>query len=254
MSDETTGSAPDADEHMGDGQVDDATDGGDTVDDLIRVRRAAHRAVYDRSTIDAIIDEALIAHVGTVRDGVPVVIPMFAVRDGDDLLLHGAPAAGVLRRGSGSAAGAATITSTVVCATLTLLDGLVLARSAFHHSMNYRSVVIIGEATEVTEPTEKERALDAFTERLVPGRLDDLRPMTDKEVRGTSVLRLPLDRASAKVCDGWPIDDEEDESLPIWAGVVPVARRFDPPLDDPKNLDGVVAPDSVVALASDPAS
>lgn len=220
-------------------EADAPTDDGP--DEFVRVRRIPDRAAYDRATIDPIIDECLIAHVGTVRDGVPVVIPMFAIRDEDDVLLHGAPAAGSLRRGGVS----------TVCATFTLLDGLVLARSAIHHSMNYRSVVVIGEATEVIEPDAKARALDLFTERLVPGRLADLRPMTTKEVRGTAVLRLPLATASAKVRSGWPVDDEADEALPIWAGVVPIDRVYGAPLDDPKNLDGVAVPPSVVALVAD---
>ena len=206
--------------------------------DAVRVRRVPERASYDRDTIDPIIDACYVAHVGTVRDGVPVVIPMFVVRDGDDVLLHGAPASGSLRRGPGA----------TICATFTLLDGLVLARSALHHSMNYRSVVVIGDAVEVTDPAEKTAALDRFTEALAPGRLAHLRPMTDKEMRGTSVLRLSLATASAKCRSGWPVDDEDDEALPIWAGVVPIRQVLGEPKSDPKNLEGVAVPDHVTAL------
>lgn len=203
--------------------------------DDIRIRRATNRAAYDAETVHAIIDAALVAHVGTVRDGLPVVIPMFCVRDGDHVLLHGAPAAGSLRRGEG----------VDVCVTMTLLDGLVLARSAFHHSVNYRSVVVLGTAELVDDPVEKARALELIVEQLVPGRQEHLRPNTEKEIRGTSVLRLSLEKSSAKVRDGGPIDDDEDYELPIWAGVVPVATTFEAPVDDELNLDGVSVPTHV---------
>ena len=211
-----------------------------TPTDQVRVRRVPHRADYDRATIDAILDAGLVAHVGTVRDGKPVVIPMFYVRDGDTLLIHGAPAAGVLRRGKG----------TDVCVTVTHVDGLVLARSAFHHSMNYRSVVVVGEAVEVTDPAEKEAAVERFVEALVPGRQQDLRPTTAKEIRGTSVLRLPLSQASAKVRSGGPVDDDEDYELPIWAGVVPVRTVIEAPEADTRNLPEVSVPANVTALTS----
>lgn len=207
--------------------------------DDVRVRRAAARAAYDADAVHAIVDAAIVAHVGTVRDGTPVVIPMFAVRDGDDLLLHGAPAAGALRRGEG----------VEVCATMTLLDGLVLARSPFHHSVNYRSVVILGTAELVDDPAEKERALELFVERLIPGRQEHLRQSTEKEIRGTSVLRVSLAKSSAKVRTGDPIDDDEDYELPIWAGVVPVTTRFGAPRDDARNLEGVEVPEHVQAIA-----
>ncbi|MEZ5228467.1 MAG: pyridoxamine 5'-phosphate oxidase family protein [Acidimicrobiales bacterium] len=210
------------------------------------MRRGVDRARYDREQIDAILDAGHVAHVGTVRNGAPVVIPMFYVRDGDALLLHGAPASGVIRRGD-----AARNDGVEVCVTVTLLDGLVLARSAFHHSVNYRSVMVIGQAIEVTDPEEKAAALHRFVEGLVPGRQADLRPNTSKEIAGTSVLRLSLDHASAKVRTGDPIDDDEDYALPIWAGVVPMRTVFDPPIGDARVLDGVDVPASVMALTTD---
>ena len=205
--------------------------------DNIRVRRVPDRATYVADDIHEILDAGLVAHVGTVRDGRPVVIPMYYVRDGDSLLLHGAPAAGALRRGKDAH----------VCVTVTHLDGIVLARSAFHHSMNYRSVVIVGVATPVTEPDEKVAALDRFVEALVPGRQRQLRPTTKKEIDGTTVLRLPLTTASAKVRTGGPIDDEEDYELPIWAGVLGVHTVIDEPSADPRNLPGIAVPDNVRA-------
>ncbi len=207
-------------------------------DESVRVRRVPARASYDADSVNAILDDGLVAHVGTIRDGSPVVIPMFYVRDGDSLLLHGAPAAGAIRRGKGME----------VCVSVTHLDGLVLARSAFHHSMNYRSVVVIGTAEPVTEPAEKEAALERFVEALIPGRQADLRPNTKKEIDGTGVLRLSLATSSAKVRSGGPIDDDEDYELPIWAGVLPLTTVIGSPIDDDRLLDGVDVPTNVTAL------
>jgi uncharacterized protein len=209
-----------------------------TTDDL-RVERAAHRARYDRDTVNQIVDAALVAHVGTVRDGKPVVIPMLAVRDGDWLLLHGSPASGTMRRGRGRP----------VCVEMTLLDGLVLARSAFHHSLNYRSVVIHGEAEIIKDQAERARALELFVERLVPGRGDQLRQTTAVEIRQTGVLRLSLERASAKVRSGPPVDDEEDYDLPVWAGVLPVTTSIGQPEPDPRLTPGIETPQNVRDLA-----
>ncbi len=219
---------------------------GPTVDDRVRVRRSADRAGYDRSSVEAILDAGMVAHVGTVRRGGPVVIPMFYVRQGDSLLLHGAPASGVIQRGD-----AGRNDGVEVCVTVTHVDGLVLARSAFHHSMNYRSVMVIGRAVEITDPDEKTMALRHFVEALVPGRQDDLRPTTDKEARATSVLRLSLEHASTKVRTGPPLDDEADYELPIWAGVVPMRTVFDAPIDDPRLGPGMEPPANVVALVAD---
>ena len=207
--------------------------------DEVRVRRVEDRAAYDAASINAILDEGWVAHVGAIRDGKPVVIPMYYVRDGDSLLLHGAPAAGAIRRGKGED----------VCVSVTLLDGLVLARSAFHHSMNYRSVVVIGTAEPVEDPAEKDAALERFVERIAPGRQAQIRPNTAKEIQGTGVLRLSLANASAKVRTGDPIDDDEDYELPIWAGVVPITEVLGEPIGDGRSPEGVDVPDNVRALA-----
>ncbi|HEX6421691.1 MAG TPA: pyridoxamine 5'-phosphate oxidase family protein [Acidimicrobiales bacterium] len=178
------------------------------------VRRLPERASYDRSEVDAILDEGLVAHVGIATDEGPVVIPMLYARDGDRLLLHGSPASRLLRSGK---------RGTDMCVTVTLVDGLVLARSAFHHSMNYRSVVVLGRAVPVDDPVERRTALDRLVEHIVPGRTADAREPNDRELRGTLVLALPLDECSAKVRTGGPVDEDEDMDLPVWAGVVPLA-------------------------------
>jgi len=208
------------------------------ISETIRVRRAAERASYETEAVNAIVDASLVAHVGTVRDGLPVVIPMFVVRHGDHLLLHGAPAAGTLRRGKG----------TEVCVTMTLVDGLVLARSSLHHSVNYRSVVVIGTAVAITDPAEKEEALVTILERLVPTRQADLRATTEKENRSTEVLRLSLAQASAKVRTGPPVDEDDDYAYPMWAGVLPVTTTIGEPIADPKLTEGIELPDNVKAL------
>ncbi len=213
------------------------------IPDALRIRRAANRASYDRSVINEIIDAALVGHVGTVRDGRPLVIPMFCVRRDQWLLMHGSPVSGVIRRAQQPAD-----QPLEVCVTMTLLDGLVLARSSFHHSMNYRSVVVIGRAEPIVEPEAKTAALELFTERLVPGRQVGLRPTTAKEAQGTSVLRLSLENASAKVRTGPPIDDEEDYDVDVWAGVVPVTTTLGTPEPDPDLKPGIRLPDSVAAM------
>ena len=186
------------------------------------VKRVPERGVYDRETIDAILDEAYLCHVGVIVDDVPIVLPTLHARVDDHLILHGSPAARMLR----------TAKTQEISVTVTLVDGFVLARSAFHHSMNYRSVMVIGQA-EVVPAEEKAALLDALVERLTPGRIPFLRPMSDQEVKATSVLRLPLTEASAKVRTGPPGDDEEDYDLPIWAGVVPVETVYGDPVTDP---------------------
>lgn len=214
----------------------------DQPNETIQIKRAAERGHYDTETINAIADAGLVAHVGTVRNGQPVVIPMFCVRDGDHLLLHGAPAAGVLRR--------ARAEEQTICVEMTLIDGLVLARSAFHHSMNYRSLVVIGIPDEVTEESQKAHALEMFVERLIPGRQSDLRPNNIKEIQGTSVFRLSLEQASAKIRSGPPIDDDDDYELDIWAGVVPTRTAMGAPIDDPRLQPGVSVPTNVTAYVS----
>lgn len=190
--------------------------------DKTTIKRVPQRAEYDAETIYSILDEAYICNVGVVVDDHPIVIPTLHARIDDQLLLHGSPASRMLR----------TAKTSEICVSVTLVDGWVLARSAFHHSMNYRSVTIIGEP-EVVPDEEKAELLDALVERLVPGRLPFLRPMNDKEVRATALLRLPITDAAAKVRTGPPGDDEEDYELPIWAGVVPVATTHGAPETDP---------------------
>jgi nitroimidazol reductase NimA-like FMN-containing flavoprotein (pyridoxamine 5'-phosphate oxidase superfamily) len=188
------------------------------------------RARYDRDTIDAVLDEALVCHLGLVDDeSRPFVVPTIHARVGDHVYVHGSPASRALR----TAAGAVD-----ACVVVTLVDGLVLARSAFHHSLNYRSVVLYGRAERVEDLDEKRAALDAVVEHVVRGRAADARPGNDKELRGTLVLRLPIDEASAKVRTGGPLDDDEDLDLPVWAGVVPL--RVVP--GEPVPADGL-APD-----------
>ena len=206
--------------------------------DRTRVRRVPQRGAYERETIDAILDETLISHVGFVHDGHPVVIPTLHARLGDRLYLHGSAASRMLR----------TLHRGVpVCVTATLVDGLVLARSAFHHSVNYRSVVVFGTATLIEPGDETAKALELFTEKLVPGRWADVRPPTRQELKGTKVLSLPLDEASAKVRTGPPIDEDEDYDLPVWAGVVPLATDVAEPQPDPRLDPAIETPGYVAA-------
>jgi nitroimidazol reductase NimA-like FMN-containing flavoprotein (pyridoxamine 5'-phosphate oxidase superfamily) len=181
------------------------------------------RADYARETIHAILDEALVAHVGFAADGQPYVIPTLHARVDDHVYFHGSSASRTVRA---LAAGAP------VCLTVTLLDGLVLARSAVHHSVNYRSVVVFGQATTIEAPSEKAAAIEAFTERLIPGRWDEVRPPTAKELRAIQVFALPLDEASAKTRSGPPVDDEEDYASDTWAGVIPLATAAGVPTPD----------------------
>src|SRR3984893_16388479 len=178
-----------------------------------RVVREAHRGVYERAAAYEILDEGFICHVGFVLDGQPFVIPTAYGRLGDNLYIHGSAASRMLRNLDKGVA---------VCITVTLLDGLVLARSVFNHSMNYRSVVILGTASLVDDAAEKLAALRALSEHIIPGRWDDARQPNEKELKATSVLRLPITEFSAKVRVGPPVDDEEDYSFPTWAGVIPL--------------------------------
>jgi nitroimidazol reductase NimA-like FMN-containing flavoprotein (pyridoxamine 5'-phosphate oxidase superfamily) len=187
------------------------------------VKRHAERGRYERARIHAILDEGFVCHVGFTDARGPVVIPTGYAREGDNLYLHGAAA---------NAALAALRTGSPVCVTVTLVDGLVLARSAFHHSMNYRSVVVYGVAPEVSDDEEKRRALEAIVEHIVPGRGADARPPNDVELRRTRVVRVPIDEASAKVRTGGPIDDPEDLELPVWAGVIPLRMCAGAAVDD----------------------
>jgi uncharacterized protein len=183
------------------------------------------RGVYDRASIDAILDEALIAHLAFAgEDGQPYAIPTLHARVGDEVWVHGSSASRTLRTlGRGARA----------CLTVTLVDGLVLARSIFNHSVNYRSVIVLGEARPVTDPEEKRAALAAFAERIAPNRWADARPPTPQELKATSILALPLDEASAKVRTGPPVDDDADHALDVWAGVVPIRVVRGEPAPDP---------------------
>lgn len=188
-----------------------------------RVRRLPKRGTYDRETINAILDEAFICHVGFVVDGQPYVIPTGYARIGDDLYIHGSSASRMLH---------SLADGVDICVTVTLIDGLVLARSAFHHSMNYRSVVILGKAIAVEDPDEKNRAMEAFTEQVIPGRWADVRWPTELELKATAVLKLPIEEASAKIRTGSPVDDEEDYAMGVWAGVLPIGLTPGQPIDD----------------------
>jgi len=193
------------------------------VTDRTRLVREAQRAVYDREPIYKILDEGFVCHVGFAAEGQPFVIPTLYARIGDALYVHGSAASRMLR---GLSAG------WPVCITVTLVDGLVLARSVFNHSMNYRSVVALGQATLIEDPAEKLQALQAFTEKLIPGRWNDARQPSEKELKATSILKLPLTEVSAKVRTGAVEDDPEDYALPVWAGVIPLRLVADPPVRD----------------------
>ncbi len=188
-----------------------------------RVVREPQRAVYDRNATNQILDEAFLCHVGFVADGQPFVIPTSYGRNGDVLYIHGSAASRMLRN---------LDLGIPVCVTVTQLDGLVLARSVFNHSMNYRSVVLLGTATLVNDPAEKLAALRALSEHIIPHRWDDSRQPNEKELKATSVLRLPIDEFSAKVRVGPPVDDEEDYAFTTWAGVIPLELTSATPIRD----------------------
>jgi uncharacterized protein len=194
------------------------------------------RGLYDRQAIDAILDEAMLAHVGFVHGEQPYVIPTLHARIGEEIYFHGSAASRTIRAlGAGAPA----------CLTVTLLDGLVLARSAVHHSVNYRSVVVLGTARPIEDLSERMDAVEAFTERLIPGRWQEARPPTTKELKAISVLALPLDEVSAKVRTGPPLDDEEDYAMDLWAGVIPLHTNAGAPEPDPR-LDADTVPSRVI--------
>jgi len=198
-----------------------------------RVVREPHRGVYDRATAYQILDEGFICHVGFIADGQPFVIPTGYGRAGDNLYIHGSAASRMLRNLDQGVA---------VCVTVTLLDGLVLARSIFNHSMNYRSVVVLGTAVAVQDPREKLEALRALSEHILPGRWQESRQPNERELKATLVMRLPITEFSAKVRQGPPIDDEEDYSYPTWAGVIPLQTVAGPPINDPRLEPGRAVP------------
>jgi uncharacterized protein len=202
-----------------------------------RVRRHRERADYERDQIHAILDEGMICHVAANVDGAPWMIPTAYGREGDDLYLHGAAANHLL---------SAAVEGGDIVVTVSLLDGLVLARSTFNHSLNYRSVVVFGRAEKLTDLEEKAHALEVIVDHLVPGRSAEARAPTDTELRQTSVIRLPITEASAKIRSGPAVDQEGDVSLPIWAGVLPLRTVADPPQPDPANADGLRPPAGLV--------
>jgi nitroimidazol reductase NimA-like FMN-containing flavoprotein (pyridoxamine 5'-phosphate oxidase superfamily) len=198
-----------------------------------KLKRLPQRGSVERETIYQILDEAFVCHVGFSVDQQPYVIPTGYARDGDRLLIHGSAASRMLRALAGDAD---------VCVTVTLLDGLVLARSAFHHSMNYRSVVILGKARVVSGKQEKLEALRVLTEHVLPGRWKEVRPPSENEMNQTLVLALDIDEASAKIREGAPVDDEADYELDVWAGVIPLRLTAGAPVDDVKSREGIIAP------------
>lgn len=197
------------------------------------LKRLPKRGEYDQAAVYQILDESFISHVGFIAGDSPVVIPTSYARIGNDLYIHGSAASRMLQ----------SLKDEIdVCVTVTLIDGLVLARSAFHHSINYRSVVIFGKASIVSDPDEKIKALHALTDHIVPGRWRDVRPPNESEMRATMVLKLPLVEVSAKVRTGPPIDDEEDYRLSVWAGVVPLKLTAGSPIDDDRLAAGIEPP------------
>ncbi len=206
--------------------------------DLNKVKRIPDRAQYDRETIFSVLDDGFLCHVGFNVNDQPFVIPTLYGRDGDNVFLHGSAASRMLNKlAEGIAA----------CVTVTHVDGLVLARSAFHHSMNFRSAVLFGTAVEVTGE-EKERGLFVISEQVLKGRWAEVRPPVEKELKATAVLRMNIESASAKIRVGPPNDDEEDYALPIWAGVIPISQFYGVAQADPKLRDGIETPASVVDL------
>lgn len=198
-----------------------------------RLRRLPERGKHDRATIDAIIDEALICHVAFSTDDGPVVIPTIHAREGDTLYLHGSAASRMLR---------IIREGEPICVNMTIIDGLVMARSLFNHSMNYRSVILFGTAREITDPDEKLASMRLVSEHMSPGRWNDARRPNDKELRATMMVAIPLDEASAKVRTGPPGDNDEDYDLDVWAGVIPVELTFGEPQPDPRLRDGIEVP------------
>ena len=201
-----------------------------------RVVREPQRAVYDRSAVNRILDEGFICHVGFVLDGQPFVIPTSYGRHEDVLYIHGSAASRMLRNASAGIP---------MCVTVTLLDGLVLARSIFNHSMNYRSVVVLGKGAAIEDREEKLKALRLLSEHIVPGRWNEVRQPNEKELKATTIIRLPIQEFSAKVREGPVIDDEEDYAFPVWAGVVPLHLVTGDPVNDSRLVEKTVVPDYV---------
>ena len=201
-----------------------------------RVQRAPHRGVYERDKIYKIMDEALYCHVGFVQDGQPYVIPSIHARDGDDLLLHGATTSRLIRH---------IQEGHDVCVTITILDGLVLARSIYSHSMNYRSAVLFGKGRSIDDPEEAYHALKVLSDHVMPGRWNDSREPNPNEMKATAVVSISIDSASAKVRTGPPNDEDEDYELPIWAGVLPIQQQYLDPQPDPQLGPEIPLPDYI---------
>jgi len=209
--------------------------------DRTRLRRVHERGHYDRETVAAILDAGALCHVGYVVDGQPYVTPTFHWRDGDSVYWHGSSASRALRASEGAD----------VCLTVTHMDGLVLARSAFHHSANYRSVMVLGKARKLIDRGEKLAAMKAFVDKIFPGRWDELRPVSEQEIKATTILSMPLDEASAKVRTGGPVDDEPDYDLPIWAGQLPLATIGLAPIPCDRLPKGAPDPVELPSFVSD---
>jgi len=205
--------------------------------DRTRLTRSPARGHHDRETIDAILDAGLLCHIAYVLDGSPVVTPTLYWRHGDRVYWHGSAASRMLRQSAGHE----------VCLAVSHLDGIVLARSGFHSSINYRSVMLFGTAEQASDE-DLPHILDEFIERLAPGRLETLRPPTPQELKGTTILSMAIEEASAKVRTGGPIDDEEDYDLPIWAGIIPVHTTLGPPIPDPRLAPGIDEPPHLGAV------
>jgi nitroimidazol reductase NimA-like FMN-containing flavoprotein (pyridoxamine 5'-phosphate oxidase superfamily) len=202
--------------------------------DRVRLRRKRERGSHDRAVIDAILDEALIAHLGIADEhGQPFVVPTLHARAGDIVYCHGSAAGRTTR---------ALAAGVPACLTVSLIDGIVLARSAMHHSANYRSVMLLGSARPVTDPDEQMAAAEAIIEHVVPGRWDDVRPPTANELKATAILALPIEEASAKIRTGGPVDDDEDYALAAWAGVIPLRTAAEAPVPDDRLAPGVGVP------------
>jgi nitroimidazol reductase NimA-like FMN-containing flavoprotein (pyridoxamine 5'-phosphate oxidase superfamily) len=204
--------------------------------DRTRVRRLPEKAAYDLETLSAILDEALVCHLAYVRDGRPVAIPTIHARVGSILYVHGSKGAGNLR---------ALREGLDVCVAVTIVDGIVAARSLFEHSMRYRSAVVFGKSRLVEDPNERTRALRAISEHVIPGRWDDARGPSPVEDRQTTIIAIEIEEGSAKVSAGWPEDPAEDMDLPVWAGVIPIFQTFGQPLPDPSLAEGIPVPDYV---------
>ncbi len=223
--------------------MNDASPSATAASDRVRVRRVHQRGHYDRANLDAVLDAGMVCHLGFSTEQGPFVIPTLYWREDDHVYFHGSAASRTLRAGAGGID---------VCLTVSHIDGLVLARSGFHCSVNYRAAMLFGRAEEVTDRDEVLSRMQTFVDGLVPGHWDRLRAVTDQELKATKLLRLAIDEASAKIRTGGPLDDEEDYALPIWAGVVPMEARYGTPIPDPRNLPGTAIPPAVAALAGQP--